>query len=364
MKNVLILTNNMNGGGAERVLLTLLQYLPRDQYRLDLWLVYREGALLEQLPEELHVSALFEERNSLTAELIRTDTGELYRKVAKQKYDIEIAFLEGNAVKIMSRSFNSMALKIAWVHLDLFYEHYTASIYDNIEQEYLAFSAFDRIFCVSSAVRDGLEKLFGPHIRPKTFVVFDPIEEERVQHLATEREILKQRITFCAAGRLEHQKGFDRLLKASWHLQTEGFQFQIWLLGEGRLKDLLQRDCDALNLTEHVAFLGFQKNPYPYIKQADAFVSSSYVEGLSMVIGEALILRTPVIATNCSGQVEALQHGKYGLLVENSEHGIYEGMRSFLTGAYTGHELVHSGPERYLPFQLEQYMQRICNLLE
>lgn len=364
MRNVLILTNNMNGGGAERVLLTLLQYLPQNQYRVDLCLVYREGPLLNQLPEGLNVSALFEERNPYTTELIRRDTGELYQKAAKRKYDIEIAFLEGNAVKIMSRSFNSTALKIAWVHLDLFYEHYTASIYDNVEQEYLSFSAFDRIFCVSSAVRDGLEKLFGPRILPKTFVVFNPIDQKRIQHLAIERNILKQGITFCAAGRLEKQKGFDRLLRAVWHLHNEGFQFQIWLLGEGRLKDSLQHECDALHLTEHVIFLGFQENPYPYIKQADAFVSSSRVEGLSMVIGEALILRKPIIATNCSGQVEALQHGKYGLLVENSESGIYRGMKSFLTGTYKGHELVHSGPERYLPFQLEQYMKKICTLME
>lgn len=364
MKHILILTNNMNGGGAERVLLTLLQYLPRDQYRVDLWLVYREGALLEQIPEGFEVSALFEKKNSDTAASIRRDTGELYRKIAKRSYNIEIAFLEGNAVKIMSQSSNSAAFKIAWVHLDLFYEHYTASIYDNIEQEYQAFSAFDRIFCVSSAVQTGLKKLFGPRILPKTFVVFDPIDQTKIQHLSMEREIITQEITFCAAGRLEHQKGFDRLLRAAWSLQAEGFQFQVWLLGEGRLRDSLQRNCAALDLIERVSFLGFQKNPYPYIKHADAFVSSSYVEGLSMVIGEALILRTPVIATRCSGQVEALQHGKYGLLVENSERGIYEGMKSFLTGAYTGQELMHSGPERYLPFQLEQYMRKICSLLE
>lgn len=82
-----------------------------------------------------------------------------------------------------------------------------------------------------------------------------------------------------------------------------------------------------------------------------------------MVIGEALVLRTPVIATMCSGQIEALQHGKYGLLVENSEQGIYEGMRAFLMKKYTGQELKRSGPERYLPYQLERYMTRICNLI-
>lgn len=363
MKSVLILTNNMNGGGAERVLLTLLQYLPRNQYRIDLCLVYREGALLDQLPNDINVTALFEERNSQTAELIFRDTGALYQKAVKQKYDIEIAFLEGNAVKIMSKSTNSKALKIAWVHIDLSCEHYTASLYEDTEQEYLTFSAFDRIFCVSSAVRDGLERLFGPRLSPKTYVVFNPIDQERIERLAGEKEISKHGVTFCAVGRLEEQKGFDRLLEAAGQLYAEGFQFQIWLLGEGRLKDTLRRACANLHLAEHITFLGYQQNPYPYIKQADAFVSSSRAEGLSMVIGEALILRTPIIATDCSGQAEALQYGKYGLLVENSERGIYGGMKDFLTGTYTGHELTHSGPERYLPYQLEQYMRQICALM-
>lgn len=363
MKSVLILTNDMNGGGAERVLLTLLQYLPRNQYRVDLCLVYREGVLLDQLPNDINVSALFEKRNSQTAELVFRDTGALYRKAAKRNYDIEIAFLEGNAVKIMSKSTNRKALKIAWVHIDLSSEHYTASLYESTEQEYLAFSAFDRIFCVSSAARDGLERLFGPRLFSKTFVVYNPIDQERVQRLAGEKKISKDGITFCAVGRLEEQKGFERLLKAARQLYAEGFQFQIWLLGEGSLKDTLQRTCANLHLEKHISFLGYQQNPYPYIKEADAFVSSSRTEGLSMVIGEALILRKPIIATNCSGQAEALQYGKYGLLVENSQRGIYGGMKAFLNGTYSGLELTHSGPERYLPYQLETYMRQICALM-
>lgn len=364
MKNILIMTNDMNGGGAERVLLTLLQYLSRVQYRIDLCLVYRIGPLLSQIPNNVEVMALFKKRNIHSAEQIRKDDGELYQKAAKRRYDIEIAFLEGNAVKIMSKSTNSNARKIAWVHIDLYQEHYTAPVYKSIEQERIAFSAFDQIFCVSSAVRDGLIKLLGPCLLPKTSVVFNPIDAEKVQYLAGEIEIPKESITFCAIGRLAPQKGFNRLLKAAGQIHAEGFQFQIWLLGEGRLIDVLQNECVRLCLEECVTFLGFQKNPYPYIKQADALVVSSWTEGLSMVTGESLILRTPVISTYCSGQAEALQHGKYGLLVENSERGIYAGMKAFLTGSYTGCELSESGEERYLPYQLERYMKRICILLE
>lgn len=364
MKDILILTNNMNGGGAERVLLTLLKYLPRDQYQIELCLVYREGKLLNQIPSDLKVTALFEKWDAQSAEEIRADKGALYQKAARRKYDIEIAFLEGNAVKIMSYSTNHAATKIAWVHIDLSCEHYTASIFKSTEEEYASLSSFDKILCVSNAVRDGLAALFGTRILPRTTVVFNPIDHKRVQCLAEETRIEKQEFTFCAIGRLEKQKGFDRLLRAASRLRAEGFLFKIWLLGEGRLAEMLKQACIELNLETCVTFCGFQKNPYPYIKQADAFISSSRAEGLSMVIGEALILRTPVIATRCSGQIEALQYGKYGLLVENSEHGIYGGMRAVLTKEYSGQELKCSGPERYAPYELEEYMKRICNLIK
>ena len=363
MKNVLILTNNMNGGGAERVLLTILENLPRDQYCVDLALVYREGTLLKQLPDSLNVVALFEKRTAATSELIKKDNGELYHVLAKHKYDVEIAFLEGNAVKIMSKSTNTDAMKIAWVHIDLFKEHYTESIYESLNHERNAFLSFDKIFCVSTAARNGLGNLFGTEILSKSYVVFNPIDHVRIQRLADHAIIPKKGITFCAVGRLDEQKGFDRLLYATRCLLSEGFKFHIWLLGEGPLHCALREHCNALDISEYISFLGFQENPYPYISQADALISSSRAEGLPMVTGEALILRTPVIATNCSGQAEALQYGKYGLLVDNSHLGVYNGMKAFLSGAYTGSEIMYSGPERFLPYQLDQYFQRICKLV-
>ncbi len=364
MKNVLIMTNNMNGGGAEHVLLTLLRHLPRSRYSIDLCLVYREGVLLDRLPSDLSISAIFEERTPESAECIRADEGELYQRAVRRKYDIEIAFLEGNAVKIMSRSNNRDAVKIAWVHLDLSREHYTKTVYKSTEQEKEAFLSFNHIFCVSCAVLGGLERLFGPDLRERSYIVFNPIEHEEIMRLAEIVELQKHGVTFCAAGRLEHQKAFNRLLSSAQRLRAEGFTFHIWLLGEGSLRSELERECDERMLTDIVDFLGYQMNPYPYIKQADAFVSTSRVEGLSMVIGEALVLRTPVIATNCNGQIEALQGGKYGFLVDNSESGVYKGMKAVLTGEYVGNELAYSGSERYLPFRLEDYMQRICSLLE
>lgn len=154
------------------------------------------------------------------------------------------------------------------------------------------------------------------------------------------------------------------MIYATERLHNEGQRFNIWILGEGSLELQLRQKCLELGLMNIFSFLGFQKNPYPYIRCADALISCSMAEGLSMVIGEALILKTPIIATNCGGQSEALQGGKYGLLVENSTTGVYEGMKAFLTHEYTGNEIKCGDPNRFRPYELNHYIKRICELME
>ena len=76
--------------------------------------------------------------------------------------------------------------------------------------------------------------------------------------------------------------------------------------------------------------LGFQENPYPYIKAADLVVCSSRYEGLSTVITEALILGKPVVTSNCTGMRELLGESQFGLITEDSVQGIYLGMKQML----------------------------------
>ena len=80
-----------------------------------------------------------------------------------------------------------------------------------------------------------------------------------------------------------------------------------------------------------MVLLGFKENPYPYLRHADAFLLSSRDEAFPLVVGESLCVGTPVIATNCCGVDEWLEGGTYGLIVNNSVDGIYEGMSHALS---------------------------------
>ena len=96
----------------------------------------------------------------------------------------------------------------------------------------------------------------------------------------------------------------------------------------------------------NVKFMGQQANPYKYIKNADMYVCTSFSEGFSMVMMETIILATPMLTTNVSGASEMLDSGKYGLIVENSEEGLYQGMKHILDDPELYHHYQKMAQER------------------
>ncbi|MBR3919403.1 MAG: glycosyltransferase [Clostridia bacterium] len=364
MKKILILTNNLNGGGAEKVLLTLLNNLSPQDYEITLTLVYKTGVYLHSIPSHVKINYIFED-NIDASEHILNDSDAIYENFLQNDCDIEIAFLEGNATKILSKSTNEKSLKIAWVHIDLFSEHYTQKIYSSNQDELETYYVFDKIAFVSSAALSGFELLFGDSLHDRSVIVYNPINTNEIKQKSNEKpEIKKEKTTICTVGRLAPQKGYRDLICAASHLIKEGFDFNLWILGEGKLEKELQDLCVELDLSNHIVFWGFQNNPYKYIKASDAFVCSSRAEGLSLVIGEALFLRKPIISTRCSGPNEVLSKGNWGLLVDTSENGIYEGLKTFLNQPNSVPVLSSESIAIYNEFYgLDSYIQRIKKLL-
>jgi glycosyltransferase involved in cell wall biosynthesis len=120
---------------------------------------------------------------------------------------------------------------------------------------------------------------------------------------------------FVTAGRLIALKDHETLLRAlAIHRRNQ--PSRLLILGEGPLRGSLEELTRALGLADAVQFLGFQDNPLPWFRHADAFVLSSRSEGFGNVLVEALGCGTPVISTACEhGPVEILDNGRYGLLV-------------------------------------------------
>jgi glycosyltransferase involved in cell wall biosynthesis len=109
------------------------------------------------------------------------------------------------------------------------------------------------------------------------------------------------------AGRLVNVKGLDLLLLAMSTIRARLSQASLTILGQGPLLAKLLKQTHDLGLTDAVRFMGFQQNPWPYLKHADIFVMSSRYEGLPNVLLEALALGTPIVATDCPGAIREMQ---------------------------------------------------------
>jgi glycosyltransferase involved in cell wall biosynthesis len=157
--------------------------------------------------------------------------------------------------------------------------------------------------------------------------------QENVQIPMKDKQTEKGIVRICTAGRLVSEKGYDRLIAASKRLHEENYHFSISIMGMGAdsYRKILERLIQSNEASSYIHMLGFQKNPYAIMKNSDVYVLSSREEGLATVLTEALFMELPIVATDVSGTKEVLgNHDEYGIVVDNSEEGIYQGLKRIL----------------------------------
>ncbi|WP_053985598.1 glycosyltransferase [Niameybacter massiliensis] len=141
---------------------------------------------------------------------------------------------------------------------------------------------------------------------------------------------MQRTLHVVTVGRLVWEKGYERLIHIHARLIREGIKHTLTIIGEGVLHSELEKLIQKLEVEQSCKLLGAKSNPLPYMKQADLFVCSSLSEGLSGVVVESMYLNKPIVATRSMGPSELLQEGAYGLLVDNTEEGLYEGIKRML----------------------------------
>ena len=139
----------------------------------------------------------------------------------------------------------------------------------------------------------------------------------------------------------------------------------MWIIGGGGGHVKLMEMAQKKGVGDLFTFWGNQSNPYPYIKQADCVISSSYIEGLGMTLLEGLALGKMVLSTDCQCTGEILgEHSEYGVMVDNTENGLYEGMRKILTDKRLKNIYEQKAVERAQFFDVNNSICKIEALLE
>lgn len=322
-KKICFIQYTMNGGGAEKVLTTLLNNLDYSKYQVTLVLIYKEGVYLNKVNRNVEVKSIYNP-NRFNNRILRSVYYRiimflyykypklLYRFIVGNQNDIEIAFLEGETTRFLSKSTNKHSQKISWVHSDL-EKHRTTSE----KEELKTYNKMNKIVCVSNDAKIKFDNLY-PELKSKTIVIYNLLDSNEIRENSEKQltNIKDNRLSIISIGRLTHPKGYDILLKAHNELINEGLIYNLIILGEGPQRGELEKYIEENKLKDSVELLGFRENPYPYIKQSDLVIVSSRYEGFSLVLAESMILGKPIISTKCTGPIELLNNGEYGVLVE------------------------------------------------
>lgn len=320
----------LEGGGAERNVVNLLNNLDREKYDLSLVLGKRQGVFLNKIPR--YVSLVdFGLKSSYSLGLFL----KLIRYFQKENNDLFVsAFPRFNIINLLAKIFSRSKIKIIITeHTTLSFLPFTARLlshrlFARFPFPYLIKSIYpqaDAIICVSRGIASDLSKII--HCPEKIKVIYNPITEGRIKELAKEPVnhpwFINSRVPIIlAVGRLAKTKDYPSLLRAFKMVLAEK-PARLVILGEGSEKNKLEKLARKLGLSKNITFLGFQQNIYKYIKRASIFVLSSFQEGFGNVIVEAMACGTPVVSTDCpSGPREIIRHGENGFLVPVADEEI------------------------------------------
>jgi glycosyltransferase involved in cell wall biosynthesis len=315
---VLCVIPSMVGGGAEKVMLTLLEKLDRSRFTPILVLFNAIGENIHLIPNDVELIDLKKKKSSDVFHLIYR----LSSIIRKTKPNVILShLLYANLIAILARKLSGIKVPVIivlhnFMSIELQTERFTY-LKKVLAKKILPWA--NKIVTVSEMAKSDLINTFG---MPVSKVVSIPNAFDVMKVLA-----LSQDETFThdwfngelpvvvSIGRLTKQKGFSDLLQAFAKLLKHR-RARLIILGEGEDRIMLQELITKLRLMDSVQMPGYVSNPYPYLKNADVFVMSSYFEGFPGALMEALACGVPVISTNCpSGPSEIITNGIDGLLV-------------------------------------------------
>jgi glycosyltransferase involved in cell wall biosynthesis len=314
---VLFILADLGPGGAQRVILRLLNHLRGDNIEYHLAIIRSQGLLRKEIPGHLPLHDLKARRvryaplkilslcRSLQPSVIVSTLGHLNVSLLMLK-----PFLP-RRTRLIVREANTPSVRLQHTSAPFLYRFLYRRTYP------LA----DRVICNSDYMRRDLVEGFSlPPVKIR--VISNPVDTVRI-----EEEIKKVGSPYdqgnrnlVSVGRLHYQKGFDLLLRAFEKAAQRDPRLRLTLVGDGSELARLKKLAGRLSVGAKVVFAGHQDNPFPYMHCADLFISSSRWEGSPNTVLESLACGTPVLAFDCpGGTAEILREGENGWLVQQGD---------------------------------------------
>ncbi|MGG0177996.1 glycosyltransferase [Gottfriedia acidiceleris] len=372
-KNILVASFDLEIGGVERSLISMLTNFDYNNYIVDLMLYSHSGEFMKLLPKKANLLAESKAYKTFRMPVLDVvKSGQLSlalsRLLAKylanknhssengykqmqymwkysvpllpkqsKKYDVAISYLWPHyfvAEKVDAE------IKIAWIHTDF------STVETDIELDVKMWSKFNYIVAVSDECKNAFISKYSA-LGDRVIVMENITTPELINTLANEKAdnpmVEDARFKIITVARLSYAKGIDSAVKALKMLNDRGYKNICWYVvgyggDEQQIKDLIEEN----NLTDQFILLGKKINPYPFIKEADLYVQPSRYEGKAVTVVEAQVLSKPVLITNYPTAKSQVKDGFDGSICELSVKGIADGIEKLYLDSQMRVQLVNN----------------------
>lgn len=354
---------NMNIGGTEKALLTMLNEMDTSKYDITLLMLEKFGGFLNEIPSYVKVKYVdgfkeikpfikeppqllvkelikskkyFKGINTLLTYAISKITNNIsfyYRyvlrniKMIDEEYDLAVAYA-GPMDLITYFVLNKIKAKkkAQWIHFDITKIGFNKSF---AEKNY---KKFDKVFVVSEEGKNKLINLI-PALKEKTEVFFNVISCKLIEDMSKKEKSFDDNFDgkrILTVGRLSNEKGQDLTIPVLARLKGEGYKVKWYCIGEGPEKSNYMKNIKELNIINDYILLGSKLNPYPFMKDCDLYMQPSKHEGYCITLGEARCFDNPIVTTNFTGANEQINNESTGLICDISEDEIYNSIKRLL----------------------------------
>ena len=335
MKKIIFTAYDLNAGGIERALITLLSNIDYNAFDVTLVLEHNEGTFINEIPNQVHIKEYKINNNKIV--LIRKIINRLkliFTIITNyNKYSFSCCYAPYSIPgSILSRYFSKN--NSIWIHSDYYYL-YNKDI--NKIKEFFndrKISKFNHIIFVSEESKDNFINIYK-ELENKLVVCNNLVNNLDIDIKSKEKiqEIKPNKTLFLNVARHEEEsKKITRLIEACKLLKESKYDFELWLVGNGKDTDNYKELVNSSLLNDNIKFIGEKSNPYPYFKLADAFILTSDYEGFPVVYLESLYFNVPIITTIDNKKLNIKDN--YGLIADKNANDIYNKMKYFIDECY------------------------------
>ncbi len=334
MKKILFMIPNLSIGGAEKVLVNLVNNMDKEKFDITILTLFAGGVNEQFLKPHIKLKACFKKPFRGNSQVLKMFSPKrLYKRFIKEHYDILVSYLEGPTARIVIGCTDKETKLVSWIHIQQETAKNASYSFKSFEEAKKCYNRYDNTVCVSEYVKNDFKNIFN--FKKNIDVLYNTNETADIINLSNEElnvEFDNNKINICVVGKVAIRKGCDRVCNIQKKLKEQGLNTHIYFLGTGPDEDLVRNFAVDNKLTDSITLLGYQTNPYKYIKKCDLFICASLAEGFSTAATEALIVGTPICTVDVSGMKEMLgENNEYGIVTDNNEDALYEGIKKMLT---------------------------------